>query len=88
MKREPSGETERMGRRPVTLRLRSTAPEATSYTNRRFVESPIIRLPDGVAMSPAKKLASAGAGLMGLMPAGCVGGGEMGSRTICPLAVS
>ena len=30
MNREPSGATERMARKPVTLRLRNTVPEATS----------------------------------------------------------
>src|SRR5436853_7919566 len=54
IKREPSGETERIARIPVTFRLRKTELEATSYTKRRVLDIPIIRLPFAAVTSPAR----------------------------------
>src|SRR5262245_3595948 len=88
MKREPSGAAERIARNPVTLRLRNTVPEATSYTNSRFVDIPIIRFPFAVVTRPARN--PAGVGLAGVTgkPAGGVAGGEIGTGWVWPVAGS
>src|SRR5262249_49576804 len=81
IKREPSGAAERMARSPVTLRLRKTVPDRTSYTKRRFVDNPIMRLPCAAVTRPARKPAGVGLTVTG-RPAGGVAGGEMGTGRI------
>ena len=88
MNLEPSLDADMIERIPDTFLLLSTVPEATSYTKRRFVESPIIRFPDAVVTRPARKLAAVGLGLIVGRPAAGVGGGVIGTALISPVAGS